>query len=112
MISDDAIKTVSDKNIQDRMIGRNRVQNGNRSQDSYPLHTPDTDLRYTTPYERMSVDNVNRNCLRDVMLGRRIGFYRLRGEIGSGNFSQVKLGVHVLTKGNFYDIILLYCLNI
>lgn len=31
--------------------------------------------------------------------GRRIGFYRLRGNIGLGNFSHVKLGVHMLAKG-------------
>lgn len=31
--------------------------------------------------------------------GRRIGFYRIRGDIGLGNFSRVKLGVHLLAKG-------------
>uniref|UniRef100_A0A183E9X3 non-specific serine/threonine protein kinase n=1 Tax=Gongylonema pulchrum TaxID=637853 RepID=A0A183E9X3_9BILA len=30
-------------------------------------------------------------------LGRRIGFYRLGKELGAGNFSKVKLGVHCLT---------------
>ncbi|KAI4902762.1 hypothetical protein NFI96_015272 [Prochilodus magdalenae] len=34
----------------------------------------------------------------DLTFGRRIGFYELRGEIGSGNFSQVRLGIHDLTK--------------
>uniref|UniRef100_A0A3Q1FDK4 non-specific serine/threonine protein kinase n=1 Tax=Acanthochromis polyacanthus TaxID=80966 RepID=A0A3Q1FDK4_9TELE len=29
-----------------------------------------------------------------MTLGRRVGFYELRGEIGQGNFSTVKLGVH------------------
>ena len=37
--------------------------------------------------------------VREITLGKRIGFYRIRGEIGSGNFSQVKLGIHSLTKG-------------
>lgn len=32
-------------------------------------------------------------------MGRRIGFYKIRGEIGCGNFSHVKLGIHALTKG-------------
>jgi len=36
---------------------------------------------------------------RDLAVGRQIGFYRIRGELGSGNFSQVKLGVHILTRG-------------
>ncbi|CAI4226547.1 unnamed protein product [Auanema sp. JU1783] len=35
---------------------------------------------------------------KEVALGKRIGFYRLGKELGSGNFSKVKLGVHVLTK--------------
>ncbi len=36
---------------------------------------------------------------KDVTLGKRIGFYKLGKELGSGNFSKVKLGVHILTKG-------------
>lgn len=39
------------------------------------------------------------NCQKEIALGKRIGFYRLGKELGSGNFSKVKLGVHVLTKG-------------
>uniref|UniRef100_A0A915AMW4 non-specific serine/threonine protein kinase n=1 Tax=Parascaris univalens TaxID=6257 RepID=A0A915AMW4_PARUN len=35
---------------------------------------------------------------KDVALGKRIGFYKLGKELGAGNFSKVKLGVHVLTK--------------
>ncbi|XP_005806365.1 serine/threonine-protein kinase NIM1-like [Xiphophorus maculatus] len=34
----------------------------------------------------------------DLTFGRRVGFYELKGEIGSGNFSQVRLGIHDLTK--------------
>jgi len=36
---------------------------------------------------------------RDLAVGRQIGFYRIRGELGSGNFSHVKLGIHILTRG-------------
>ncbi|XP_041941950.1 serine/threonine-protein kinase NIM1 [Alosa sapidissima] len=36
--------------------------------------------------------------MNDLAFGRRVGFYELRGEIGSGNFSKVKMGVHDLTK--------------
>ncbi|CAL1580409.1 unnamed protein product [Knipowitschia caucasica] len=36
--------------------------------------------------------------LEEMMLGRRVGLYELRGEIGTGNFSSVRLGVHVVTK--------------
>ncbi|XP_061776844.1 serine/threonine-protein kinase NIM1-like isoform X1 [Nerophis ophidion] len=34
----------------------------------------------------------------DLTFGRRVGLYELRGEIGSGNFSHVRLGIHDLTK--------------
>uniref|UniRef100_A0A672HHL7 Serine/threonine-protein kinase NIM1 n=1 Tax=Salarias fasciatus TaxID=181472 RepID=A0A672HHL7_SALFA len=34
----------------------------------------------------------------DLTFGRRVGLYELRGQIGSGNFSQVRLGIHDLTK--------------
>ncbi|XP_015232075.1 PREDICTED: serine/threonine-protein kinase NIM1-like [Cyprinodon variegatus] len=34
----------------------------------------------------------------DLTCGRRVGFYELKGQIGSGNFSQVRLGIHDLTK--------------
>ena len=42
----------------------------------------------------------NSNYIKEVNLGKLIGFYRIGSEIGSGNFSQVKLGLHLLTKGN------------
>lgn len=41
--------------------------------------------------------------MNDLLFGRRVGLYELRGEIGSGNFSQVRLGIHDLTKGEILD---------
>ncbi|XP_078114286.1 serine/threonine-protein kinase NIM1 [Sander vitreus] len=40
----------------------------------------------------------NERIVNDLMLGRRVGFYELRGEVGQGNFSTVRLGIHALTK--------------
>lgn len=58
--------------------------------------------RKLTPFEKLTHDmSHEEKTVKEITLGKRIGFYRLRGEIGSGNFSQVKLGIHVLTKGNF-----------
>ncbi|XP_017262417.1 serine/threonine-protein kinase NIM1 isoform X2 [Kryptolebias marmoratus] len=52
-----------------------------------------------TPFERTVYDMAhNEKIINELMLGRRIGFYELRGEIGHGNFSTVKLGIHSLTK--------------
>ena len=51
-------------------------------------------------YEKLSRDlSSDQKFLKEITLGKRIGFYRIRGELGSGNFSQVKLGIHALTKG-------------
>ncbi|XP_019387565.1 PREDICTED: serine/threonine-protein kinase NIM1 [Crocodylus porosus] len=52
-----------------------------------------------TPFEKLTQDMIqNEKVVKELTLGKRIGFYRVRGEIGSGNFSQVKLGIHSLTK--------------
>ncbi|XP_036442859.1 serine/threonine-protein kinase NIM1 [Colossoma macropomum] len=52
-----------------------------------------------TPFERVVYDmSHNERVVNDIILGKRIAFYELRGEIGTGNFSQVRLGVHALTK--------------
>lgn len=56
--------------------------------------------RKITAYERLSQDLSNDpKVMKEITLGKRIGLYRIRGELGSGNFSQVKMGIHALTKG-------------
>lgn len=53
----------------------------------------------STPYQKvLQALNHDEKWQKDVALGRRVGFYRLKGDLGSGNFSQVKLGLHCLTK--------------
>ena len=53
-----------------------------------------------TPYERLTNDLAHdERYLKEITLGKRIGFYRIRGELGSGNFCQVKMGIHSLTRG-------------
>ncbi|CAJ1060511.1 serine/threonine-protein kinase NIM1 isoform X1 [Xyrichtys novacula] len=50
-------------------------------------------------FERVVYDMAhNERIINDLTLGRRVGFYELRGEIGQGNFSTVRLGIHDLTK--------------
>ncbi|XP_061590494.1 serine/threonine-protein kinase NIM1 isoform X1 [Cololabis saira] len=36
--------------------------------------------------------------IKELIIGRRVGFYKVRGEIGFGTFSRVKLAFHALTK--------------
>lgn len=105
------------------------VQRFNRwsHQDSLDINTDDegTSVRRLTPLERLNLDmcqdercegagwsrwmrfvldlisrlSCDHRVVRELTVGRRIGFYKIRGEIGCGNFSHVKLGIHALTKG-------------
>ena len=43
-------------------------------------------------------------CFRDLSLGHRVGFYQVKGNIGKGNFSSVKMAIHALTKGSFVNV--------
>jgi hypothetical protein len=36
---------------------------------------------------------------REANLGRRVGLYRVKGDLGSGNFSKVRKAIHELTQG-------------
>ncbi|VVC43408.1 Protein kinase domain,Protein kinase-like domain,Serine/threonine-protein kinase, active site [Cinara cedri] len=56
-----------------------------------------------TPY-RKAIDNLDndRKWQTDTAVGKRIGLYKLSGELGKGNFSQVKTGYHELTKGGVF----------
>lgn len=59
-----------------------------------------TEAERQSPFERLIYDMAhNERIVNDLMLGKRVGFYELRGDIGQGNFSTVKLGIHALTKG-------------
>uniref|UniRef100_A0A915KCC0 non-specific serine/threonine protein kinase n=1 Tax=Romanomermis culicivorax TaxID=13658 RepID=A0A915KCC0_ROMCU len=69
---------------------------GERSGSTISLNKLD---RQITSYEKV-VELLSHDATyqKDVSLGKRIGFYKLGKELGSGNFSKVKLGLHVLTK--------------
>ncbi|MED6277059.1 hypothetical protein CHARACLAT_009330 [Characodon lateralis] len=70
-------------------------------QDSSDINTDDegATVRQLTPLERLNLDMCqDERVVRELTVGRRIAFYKIRGEIGCGNFSHVKLGIHALTK--------------
>lgn len=69
-----------------------------RSSLSRPSQRPHHKL---TAYERVSKGLPDEKINREITLGKRISHYRLRGELGNGNFSQVKLGIHDLTNGKY-----------
>ena len=71
----------------------NHITNGNNAQ---------------TTFEKLVDDLKNDPAYKKEMIFERlIGFYRIGSEIGTGNFSQVKLGLHLLTKGIYSTFYLL-----
>lgn len=74
------------------MTGQNSVDNCNNEHGE--------DGGRLSSYEKLTRDLATSEKLKqEVALGKRIGFYRIRGELGSGNFCQVKMGIHALARG-------------
>lgn len=78
--------------------GTKAFSTGDMEQTQNSIEGEEADKKIS-PFERLSLDLSNDpRVIKEITLGKRIGFYRIRGELGSGNFSQVKLGIHSLTK--------------
>lgn len=57
---------------------------------------------YVSPYEQfLRFTETDPKYRSEKSQGKILGLYKFCGEIGSGNFSKVKLGIHQLTKGLF-----------
>ena len=55
---------------------------------------------HSNPLKRLtSCMRTDEKVKKELIIGRRVGFYKVRGEIGCGSFSRVKLAFHALTKG-------------
>ncbi|XP_062868257.1 serine/threonine-protein kinase NIM1 [Trichomycterus rosablanca] len=55
--------------------------------------------RRLTPLEKLTLKMCHdEKTIKELTVGRRVGFYKVCGEIGCGNFSKVKLAFHALTK--------------
>lgn len=53
-----------------------------------------------TPYEQLIFEaGTDESAKKEISEEKRVGFYRLKHKLGSGNFSEVKFGTHLLTKG-------------
>ncbi|CAN9504780.1 unnamed protein product [Ophioblennius macclurei] len=58
----------------------------------------DVPLRLS-PLQKLTTDMCkDEKTIKELIIGRRVGFYKVRGEIGYGTFSRVKLAFHALTK--------------
>ncbi|XP_007542236.1 serine/threonine-protein kinase NIM1 [Poecilia formosa] len=52
-----------------------------------------------TPLQKLTAAMCkDEKTIKELIIGRRVGFYKVRGEIGYGTFSRVKLAFHALTK--------------
>ncbi|XP_067929815.1 serine/threonine-protein kinase NIM1-like [Watersipora subatra] len=59
----------------------------------------ETEDSHKTPYEQLNyLLHNDARCLKETTLHKRVGFYRFRGDLGTGNFSQVKIAVNSLTR--------------
>jgi serine/threonine-protein kinase NIM1 len=71
---------------------------------SMSLANHNTDHNPPPPAKLTAFEKLIENCRnnpeyrKEMTLNKLIGFYRIGSEVGSGNFSQVKLGLHLLTR--------------
>ncbi|KAJ3594779.1 hypothetical protein NHX12_004086 [Muraenolepis orangiensis] len=84
---------------QDKMVAEQRgadKENRPRKSDVSPVGE---EAKQRSVFEKAVYDLRHSERVMDQLtLGCRVGLYELRGEIGSGNFSQVRLGIHDLTN--------------
>ncbi len=73
------------------------------SSSSYNNHTynnKNNDNNKLSEFEKLNIElKSNPELINDLNIGKRIGYFAIGYELGSGNFSQVKLGTHMLTRG-------------
>jgi hypothetical protein len=88
-------------------VNNNADDNGQlkKNNDHTFFQNNETNDSMQTNFEKL-VDNIKNNPAyrKEIALERLIGFYRIGSEIGIGNFSQVKLGLHLLTKGFEFNL--------
>lgn len=83
-----------ESNRRSNMTGQNSIDNREGSRE-------DATTRLSS-YDKLTHDLSTSDKLKqEVALGKRIGFYRIRGELGTGNFCQVKMGIHALARGRY-----------
>ncbi|KAM4720590.1 LOW QUALITY PROTEIN: serine/threonine-protein kinase NIM1 [Anableps anableps] len=68
------------------------------SDGSHEEEQGNTSLRLTPLQKLTAAMCKRRETIKELIIGRRVGFYKVRGEIGYGTFSRVKLSFHALTK--------------
>ncbi|KAK0140617.1 Serine/threonine-protein kinase NIM1 [Merluccius polli] len=81
--------------------GKNVEPRENDKENWSELDVPEVqeEAKQRSVFERAVYDlKHSERVMDELTFGRRVALYELRGEIGSGNFSQVRLGIHDLTN--------------
>ena len=88
---------------QDAASGNTRPQAAPAAPSQRPSETrpgAQETVKQQSLYDRVTYDIEHDHKVRQEMrMGKRVGFYKLKGQLGTGNFSKVKVGVHLLTTG-------------
>ncbi|XP_022613749.1 serine/threonine-protein kinase NIM1-like [Seriola dumerili] len=89
------MKTAS---CQEEIINRMSPKLGRKLETKENMTEEQESMQRTALGKALHDQTHSERVMNDLIFGRRVGLYELRGEIGSGNFSQVRLGIHDLTK--------------
>lgn len=91
----------SSMNLVSTRVPRHSLYSISDSSDSDPDNKEEQDSpRRLTPLEKLTLAMCHdEKTIKELNVGRRVGFYKVCCEIGCGNFSKVKLAFHALTKG-------------
>ncbi len=95
------------------MTGEYSSSNPAPSTDNVYVSFAKDEKQYLTPYDKLLYDaQYDARFKAEENAGRRIGFYRIQKDIGSGNFSRVKLGLHLLAKGKNISQLIIFPFNV
>jgi serine/threonine-protein kinase NIM1 len=79
---------------------QNSVSTTSESNNTSELDKENSSSPFKSDFERLIYRLKNDPLYRkEIITDKLIGFYKIGNEIGTGNFSQVRLGLHLLTRG-------------
>ncbi len=88
-----------------RFVSQTTLASSSRQPSHYSRGDVDPDAAAAadwSPYKLLLWEQENDEIVqRQMALGKRIGFYKFKSDLGTGNFSKVKLATNLLTKGKF-----------
>ena len=88
-------------------VAGNMADPSARRDDTAPTMNNNVDKKQresnVTAFERLTYNlSHNETWRKEAANGHRIGFYKIRADLGSGNFCKVKSANHALAKGKYF----------